>query len=256
MLVPFHQNLHIHALQLDSVEQRHGCFHTKRCVVAGEELLRNVYTAWKHHLVVVRWGRFQFRYLDEYYTKNQNICSLRIMMLKCFQTAVVCLLLLQSESIACALTTVCCDYVLEHSFISISDFHVVRSCLCVAGSIESETVTKQSTVCTTTQVRCINASSLSINSLSSGIAMGVCEVLTNAPPPEKSSTCGAGNRAAGIWHNSLGSVTNTPCAFQYEKIKHDLCQVLLAEVQRERDGIEINRTYMQLVIQVSSAICR
>uniref|UniRef100_A0A7S4G457 Cullin family profile domain-containing protein n=1 Tax=Eutreptiella gymnastica TaxID=73025 RepID=A0A7S4G457_9EUGL len=90
----------------------------------GEELLRNVYTAWKHHLVVVRWGRFQFRYLDEYYTKNQNICSLRIMMLKCFQTAV------------------------------------------------------------------------------------------------------------------------------YEKIKHDLCQVLLAEVQRERDGIEINRTYMQLVIQL------
>uniref|UniRef100_A0A7S1N1C3 Cullin family profile domain-containing protein n=1 Tax=Eutreptiella gymnastica TaxID=73025 RepID=A0A7S1N1C3_9EUGL len=90
----------------------------------GEELLRNVYTAWDHHLLVVRWGKFMFRYLDEYYTKNQNICNLRIMMLKCFCTAV------------------------------------------------------------------------------------------------------------------------------YEKIKTDLRQVLLAEVQKERDGIEINRTYMKLVIQL------
>eukprot|EP00667_Euglena_gracilis_P002382 EG_transcript_2382 len=90
----------------------------------GEELLMRVYNAWDHHLVVVRWGRFMFRYLDEYYTKNQNICSLRIMMLKCFQTAV------------------------------------------------------------------------------------------------------------------------------YDKIKTELCQVLLAEIQKERDGIEINRTYMKLVIQL------
>jgi cullin 1 len=90
----------------------------------GEELLMRVYTAWSHHLVVVRWGRFMFRYLDEYYTKNTNVPNLRIMMLKCFQTAV------------------------------------------------------------------------------------------------------------------------------YDKIKGDLCQVLLSEVQKERDGIEINRKYMNLVIQL------
>eukprot|EP00668_Euglena_longa_P006634 GGOE01007934.1.p1 GENE.GGOE01007934.1~~GGOE01007934.1.p1 ORF type:complete len:768 (-),score=215.88 GGOE01007934.1:675-2978(-) len=90
----------------------------------GEDLLQKVYNAWDHHLVVVRWGRFMFRYLDEYYTKNQNISSLRLMMLKCFQTAV------------------------------------------------------------------------------------------------------------------------------YDKIKTELCQVLLTEIQRERDGIEINRACMKLVIQL------
>ncbi len=40
---------------------------------------------------------------------------------------------------------------------------------------------------------------------------------------------------------------------QYDKIKVDLCQVLLAQVQKERDSIEINRTYMKLVIQVRGA---
>eukprot|EP01062_Namystynia_karyoxenos_P003072 TRINITY_DN11083_c0_g1_i1.p1 TRINITY_DN11083_c0_g1~~TRINITY_DN11083_c0_g1_i1.p1 ORF type:complete len:813 (+),score=370.42 TRINITY_DN11083_c0_g1_i1:131-2440(+) len=54
----------------------------------GEVLLSQVYRDWEAHRLMVKWGKFMFRYLDDYYTKNPNIDVLTIMMLKCFQTAV------------------------------------------------------------------------------------------------------------------------------------------------------------------------
>eukprot|EP01012_Entosiphon_sulcatum_P032718 TRINITY_DN4156_c0_g1_i1.p1 TRINITY_DN4156_c0_g1~~TRINITY_DN4156_c0_g1_i1.p1 ORF type:complete len:752 (-),score=258.48 TRINITY_DN4156_c0_g1_i1:543-2798(-) len=54
----------------------------------GDDLLSNVYNAWNQHQLVVKWARFMFRYLDDYYTKQQNIDNLRVMILKCFNTAV------------------------------------------------------------------------------------------------------------------------------------------------------------------------
>eukprot|EP01001_Neometanema_parovale_P007530 NODE_382_length_2572_cov_41.207432_g362_i0.p1 GENE.NODE_382_length_2572_cov_41.207432_g362_i0~~NODE_382_length_2572_cov_41.207432_g362_i0.p1 ORF type:complete len:781 (+),score=206.16 NODE_382_length_2572_cov_41.207432_g362_i0:69-2345(+) len=54
----------------------------------GDSLLESVHTYWDRHKSMVKWGKLMFRYLDDYYTKNNAIDSLRIMMLKCFSNAV------------------------------------------------------------------------------------------------------------------------------------------------------------------------
>eukprot|EP01006_Ploeotia_vitrea_P065685 TRINITY_DN93635_c0_g1_i1.p1 TRINITY_DN93635_c0_g1~~TRINITY_DN93635_c0_g1_i1.p1 ORF type:complete len:741 (+),score=123.99 TRINITY_DN93635_c0_g1_i1:62-2284(+) len=54
----------------------------------GEELLQRLYKAWESHQVVVKWARHKFSYLDNYYTKSNQVDNLRIMMLRCFMSAV------------------------------------------------------------------------------------------------------------------------------------------------------------------------
>eukprot|EP01006_Ploeotia_vitrea_P042684 TRINITY_DN66651_c3_g5_i2.p1 TRINITY_DN66651_c3_g5~~TRINITY_DN66651_c3_g5_i2.p1 ORF type:complete len:707 (+),score=124.19 TRINITY_DN66651_c3_g5_i2:117-2237(+) len=54
----------------------------------GEELLKQLYKAWESHQLVVKWGRFMFHYLDIYYTKHNQVDNLRVMMLRCFNSAV------------------------------------------------------------------------------------------------------------------------------------------------------------------------
>ena len=54
----------------------------------GDALLQKVHKEWKTHGLIVKWARFMFRYLDDYYTKSPQIDNLSTMMLKGFERAV------------------------------------------------------------------------------------------------------------------------------------------------------------------------
>eukprot|EP01064_Diplonema_japonicum_P037079 TRINITY_DN8601_c0_g1_i11.p1 TRINITY_DN8601_c0_g1~~TRINITY_DN8601_c0_g1_i11.p1 ORF type:complete len:769 (+),score=198.98 TRINITY_DN8601_c0_g1_i11:62-2368(+) len=54
----------------------------------GDALLQEVHKEWRTHALIVKWTRFMFKYLDDYYTKSPIIDTLTIMMLKCFHSAV------------------------------------------------------------------------------------------------------------------------------------------------------------------------
>eukprot|EP00906_Rhabdomonas_costata_P004426 RCo006541 len=54
----------------------------------GEELLRQIHKHWENHQIVVKWCKIMFNYLDQFYTKSQMVDNLRVMMMKCFNTAV------------------------------------------------------------------------------------------------------------------------------------------------------------------------